>query len=126
VLTYCEEGAILEAKESTVATYPDLFEKCYNFLAPDQVRAMGIYPYFHPIQSPPGDEVIVDGKLCIMVGSNNYLGLVNHPKVKEAAARSPPGAGATAGQIREARGGPLFLNRFSDQYGHHLLSGGKK
>ena len=78
----------MEAKESTVATYPDLFEKCYNFLAPDQVRAMGIYPYFHPIQSPPGDEVIVDGKPCIMVGSNNYLGLVNHPKVKEAAAEA--------------------------------------
>ncbi|MBN1211458.1 MAG: aminotransferase class I/II-fold pyridoxal phosphate-dependent enzyme [candidate division Zixibacteria bacterium] len=49
---------------------------------------MGIYPYFHPIQSAPGDEVVVDGKKCIMVGSNNYLGLVNHPKVKEAAAQA--------------------------------------
>jgi len=66
--------------------YGDVFEKCYDFTAPDEVRAMGIYPYFHPIQSAPGDEVVVDGRSCIMVGSNNYLGLVNHPKVKEAAA----------------------------------------
>ncbi|RKX20719.1 MAG: 8-amino-7-oxononanoate synthase [Candidatus Zixiibacteriota bacterium] len=50
------------------------------------IQAMGIYPYFHPLQSAPGNEVIVDGKKCIMIGSNNYLGLVNHPKVKEAAA----------------------------------------
>ncbi len=49
---------------------------------------MGIYPYFHPVQSPPGDEVVVDGKKVIMAGSNNYLGLVNHPKVKEAAAKA--------------------------------------
>ncbi|MBK7142801.1 MAG: pyridoxal phosphate-dependent aminotransferase family protein [bacterium] len=47
---------------------------------------MGIYPYFHPIQSAPGNEVVVEGQHCIMVGSNNYLGLVNHPKVKQAAA----------------------------------------
>jgi 8-amino-7-oxononanoate synthase len=76
----------LKAKEMTEVTYPDLFEKCYNFNAPDEVRAMGIYPYFHAIQSAPGDEVIVDGQRCIMAGSNNYLGLVNHPKVKQAAA----------------------------------------
>jgi 8-amino-7-oxononanoate synthase len=49
---------------------------------------MGIYPYFHPLQSPPGDEVVVDGQKVIMAGSNNYLGLVNHPKVKEAAAKA--------------------------------------
>lgn len=66
----------------------DLFEKCYKYNDPQIVRDMGIYPYFHPIQSAPGDEVVVDGKKCIMVGSNNYLGLVNHPKVKEAAAQA--------------------------------------
>jgi 8-amino-7-oxononanoate synthase len=85
-VTHTAEGVALKAKEMTEVTYPDLFEKCYNFTAPDEVRALGIYPYFHPIQSAPGDEVIVDGKKCIMVGSNNYLGLVNHPKVKQAAA----------------------------------------
>ncbi|MDF1544871.1 MAG: pyridoxal phosphate-dependent aminotransferase family protein [bacterium] len=46
----------------------------------------GVYPYFRPVQSAPGDEVVIDGRKCIMVGSNNYLGLVNDPRVKEAAA----------------------------------------
>jgi 8-amino-7-oxononanoate synthase len=66
----------------------DLFDKCYNFTTSREVKAMGIYPYFHPIQSAFGNEVLVDGQHCIMVGSNNYLGLVNHPKVKEASAEA--------------------------------------
>ncbi|MEW6411061.1 MAG: pyridoxal phosphate-dependent aminotransferase family protein [Candidatus Zixiibacteriota bacterium] len=62
---------------------------------------MGIYPYFHPLQSAPGDEVVVDGHKCIMVGSNNYLGLVNHPKVKEAAAEAARkyGSGCTGSRF---------------------------
>ncbi len=76
----------MQTSDNTKVTYPDLFEKCFNFTDADDVKAMGIYPYFHPLQSAPGDEVIVGGHKCIMVGSNNYLGLVNHPKVKEAAA----------------------------------------
>jgi len=63
----------------------DLFDKCYSFTAANKVRAAGIYPYFRPLQSAPGDEVIIDGQKCLMIGSNNYLGLVGHPKVKEAA-----------------------------------------
>lgn len=46
---------------------------------------MGIYPYFTPIQEVSGNRVKVDGKEMIMVGSNNYLGLLDHPKVKKAA-----------------------------------------
>jgi len=82
-------------------TYPDLFEKCFNFDDADQVKALGIYPYFHPLQSAPGDEVIVDGHKCIMVGSNNYLGLVDHPKVKEAAAEAARkyGSGCTGSRF---------------------------
>jgi len=78
----------LETSDNTEVTFLDLFEKCFNYTDADDVKAMGIYPYFHPIQSAPGDEVIIDGQECIMVGSNNYLGLVNHPKVKEAAAQA--------------------------------------
>ena len=76
----------MEARDKTQVTYSDLFDKCYSYTDPQKIRDMGIYPYFHPLQSAPGNEVVVDGKKCIMVGSNNYLGLVNHPKVKEAAA----------------------------------------
>ena len=48
-------------------------------------REEGWYPYFKVVESEQGPEAIVDGKKMIMLGSNNYLGLTNHPKVKEAA-----------------------------------------
>ena len=47
--------------------------------------AMGIYPYFREIQSDQDTEVIINGKKVLMFGSNAYLGLTNHPNVKEAA-----------------------------------------
>jgi 8-amino-7-oxononanoate synthase len=63
----------------------DLFEKCYKFTAAKEIIDAGIYPYFRVIESAQDPEVIVGGKKMIMIGSNNYLGLTNHPKVKEAA-----------------------------------------
>ncbi len=91
----------MQIKDNTEVTYPDLFEKCFNFHDADNVKAMGIYPYFHPMQSAPGDEVNIDGHKCIMVGSNNYLGLVDHPKVKEAAAEAVRkyGSGCTGSRL---------------------------
>ncbi|NTV81838.1 MAG: aminotransferase class I/II-fold pyridoxal phosphate-dependent enzyme, partial [Candidatus Aminicenantes bacterium] len=46
---------------------------------------MGLFPYFIPIEHAEGTEVYIHGKKYIMIGSNNYVGLTNHPKVKEAA-----------------------------------------
>ncbi|MGC8743310.1 MAG: aminotransferase class I/II-fold pyridoxal phosphate-dependent enzyme [Verrucomicrobiia bacterium] len=46
---------------------------------------MGLYPYFRTISSAQDTEVIIDGKKVLMLGSNSYLGLTNHPKIKEAA-----------------------------------------
>lgn len=91
----------MRAEEKARTAYTDLFEKCMEFTAANDVRAAGVYPYFHPIQSAPGDEVVVDGKHCIMVGSNNYLGLVNHPKVKEASAKAAMnyGSGCTGSRF---------------------------
>lgn len=63
----------------------DIFDKCYNFTRADEAKALGIYPYFTPIQEVKGNKVKVDGKEMIMVGSNNYLGLMNHPQVMKAA-----------------------------------------
>jgi 8-amino-7-oxononanoate synthase len=63
----------------------DIFEKCRRFTAAKEVMAAGIYPYFRRIESAQDPEVIVEGRRMIMIGSNNYLGLTNHPKVKEAA-----------------------------------------
>ncbi|HWC66322.1 MAG TPA: pyridoxal phosphate-dependent aminotransferase family protein, partial [Thermoanaerobaculia bacterium] len=47
--------------------------------------AAGVYPYFRVIDTAQDPEVRIDGKSLVMLGSNNYLGLTNHPKVKEAA-----------------------------------------
>lgn len=63
----------------------DLFKKCYEFTRADEVKAMGVYPYFRPIEENEGPVVQIEGKKIIMAGSNNYLGLTGHPKVKEAA-----------------------------------------
>lgn len=60
-------------------------EKARLFTAPDEVRAMGLYPYFRPIDSDQDTEVIIEGRRVLMMGSNNYLGLTNHPEVKAAA-----------------------------------------
>jgi 8-amino-7-oxononanoate synthase len=62
-----------------------LFDKCYNFTRADEAMEMDMYPYFTPIQAVNGNKVKVDGKEMIMVGSNNYLGLLGHPRVMKAA-----------------------------------------
>jgi 8-amino-7-oxononanoate synthase len=53
--------------------------------APQKVMQAGIYPYFREIESDQDTEVLINGKKVLMFGSNSYLGLTNHPKVKEAA-----------------------------------------
>jgi 8-amino-7-oxononanoate synthase len=63
----------------------DIFEKCFKFTAARELQHAGLYPFFRIIESAQDPEVIINGKKMIMVGSNNYLGLTNHPKVKEAA-----------------------------------------
>jgi len=62
-----------------------LTDKLYRYDAARNTRAAGIYPYFREIQSDQDTEVVINGKRVLMFGSNAYLGLTNHPKVKEAA-----------------------------------------
>jgi 8-amino-7-oxononanoate synthase len=63
----------------------DIFEKCYNYTYAKQYIDSGYYPYFIPMQSNEGSEAIFHGRRLIMCGSNNYLGLTTHPKVRQAA-----------------------------------------
>ncbi len=56
----------------------------FKYDAPQRAKAAGIYPYFRIIESDQDTEVIINGKKVLMFGSNSYLGLTNHPKVKEA------------------------------------------
>ena len=62
----------------------DIFEKCNQRYIQDEVRELGIYPYFHALESKQDTEVIMEGKRRIMLGSNNYLGLTTNPAVIQA------------------------------------------
>jgi len=63
----------------------DLFDKCLAFTRADELKSEDLYPYFTPIQEASGNQIKVNGRPMIMVGSNNYLGLAHHPKAKAAA-----------------------------------------
>jgi 8-amino-7-oxononanoate synthase len=63
----------------------DLFEKCWNWTEAKDLMGTGFYPYFMPLDDTEGTEVTIGDKKLVMIGSNNYLGLTNHPKVREAA-----------------------------------------
>ena len=63
----------------------DLFEKCRRFKRADEAMDGGYYPYFKAIQSGAGSTVMIDGRKFIMIGSNNYLGLTQDQRVKQAA-----------------------------------------
>src|SRR4030043_2408397 len=63
----------------------DIFEKCTDFTYAREFIASGFYPYFIAMQGNEGSEAICQGRRLIMCGSNNYLGLTIHPKVRQAA-----------------------------------------
>ncbi len=63
----------------------DIFNKCSAYTEAKEVMATGLYPYFIPLEKNEGTEAIIEGHRLIMCGSNNYLGLTTHPKVRQAA-----------------------------------------
>lgn len=65
-----------------------LSERYKEYNIPQQAMVAGIYPYFRAIESGQDTEVIINGKKALMFGSNSYLGLSNHPKIKEAAIKA--------------------------------------
>lgn len=94
----------------------DIFQKCTDFEAARVARADGSYPYFIPLDRNEGTEVVYQGKRIIMCGSNNYLGLTTHPKVREAAVEA-----IKKNTARAVRGGPVFER----EYDHHRGAGRK-
>src|SRR5271157_4095123 len=62
-----------------------LLDKALQFKNAEKLRALGLYPYFRMISSGQDTEVLIEGRKVLMLGSNSYLGLTNHPKIKEAA-----------------------------------------
>jgi 8-amino-7-oxononanoate synthase len=67
----------------------DVFEKCSKIYEQTmEMKERGYYFFFRKLESPQDSEVVINGKRVIMIGSNNYLGLTNHPRVKEAAIKA--------------------------------------
>jgi 8-amino-7-oxononanoate synthase len=65
-----------------------LQERLSKYDAPQKAMEAGIYPYFREIESDQDTVVKIKGKDVLMFGSNSYLGLTNHPKIKEAAKKA--------------------------------------
>jgi 8-amino-7-oxononanoate synthase len=76
---------LYRARTRPTARSLPLFQKVNNFKTAAQLRELGIYPYFRTISSAQDTEVLINGRKVLMLGSNSYLGLTNHPKIKEAA-----------------------------------------
>jgi 8-amino-7-oxononanoate synthase len=75
----------LRNREGLSSHQVPLFDKVNGFKNAAQIRALGLYPYFRTISSAQDTEVIIEGRKVLMLGSNSYLGLTNHPKIKDAA-----------------------------------------
>src|ERR1700693_5274569 len=78
------------SKPAPAAKYPlesssPFFDKCYRYDVAQRVRQAGVYTFFRVVESAQDPEVTIDGRRLLMLGSNNYLGLTNDPRVKEAA-----------------------------------------
>jgi 8-amino-7-oxononanoate synthase len=65
-----------------------LYDRIAAFKDATAIKEKGLYPYFRAIESGQDTEVVIDGKKVLMFGSNSYLGLTNHPKIKEAAKKA--------------------------------------
>jgi 8-amino-7-oxononanoate synthase len=65
-----------------------LHDRIALFKDAEMVRERGLYPFFRPIESGQDTEVIIDGQRVLMFGSNSYLGLTSHPKIKEASKKA--------------------------------------
>ncbi|MFH1421136.1 MAG: pyridoxal phosphate-dependent aminotransferase family protein [Planctomycetota bacterium] len=81
-----------------------LFDKTKNFTRAKELIKTGLYPYFKPIEENFGPEVVINGRKVLMIGSNNYLGLSIHPKVKEAAIEAIKRYGSTCSGSRYLNG----------------------
>jgi 8-amino-7-oxononanoate synthase len=74
----------LDLREDSEEAEPPLLRKGKNFTRSREIKAQGLYPYFRPISSAQDTEVMIQGQKVLMLGSNSYLGLTNHPEIKQA------------------------------------------
>jgi 8-amino-7-oxononanoate synthase len=106
-MRFSDASSPADGQESAGVSSTDMLAKAYAYSRPEEVKALGLYPYFIPVEQSDATEVMVDGVRRIMVGSNNYLGLTNDPRVLEAAS-------AALRKYGSACTGSRFLNGNTD------------
>jgi len=106
------EDALKERTSLANVGGQDVFGKCYQFTAADNARRAGLYPFFRPLDFNDGPEAVLDGRRVLMFGSNNYLGLTTHPKVREAAKAAIDRFGTSMTGSRLVNGSMKLHNEF--------------
>ena len=84
-MTYKPRVAGMALENPATLKQASILDKCAAFTIPDDLKAMGIYPYHRVIESGQDTEVMVNGQRMLMLGSNSYLELTTHPRIKERA-----------------------------------------
>ncbi|HHE32082.1 MAG TPA: pyridoxal phosphate-dependent aminotransferase family protein [Chlorobaculum parvum] len=77
-------GDNVDVNPQPVEKAKNIFKKCVDFTLADDIKAEGLYPFFHPIDDTEGPVVSFGSRKLVMAGSNNYLGLTSEPSVKQA------------------------------------------
>src|SRR5919202_4668577 len=81
----------------------------------EEIRELGLYRRMRLISGPQGPRVLLDGRPVLLLCSNNYLGLADHPQVREAAADAAMRYGAGAGASRLVSGNMTIHRRLEEQ-----------
>ena len=81
----------------------------------DDIRARGLYRKLRCVSGPQGPRVLLDGRPVLLLCSNNYLGLADHPRVREAAAEAAMRYGAGSGASRLISGNMTIHRRLEEQ-----------
>jgi 8-amino-7-oxononanoate synthase len=111
----------LESRKTVVRSqHRDVFAKCYEFNVADGLRQARLYPYFTPFDVNEGPVARLDGREVIMLGSNNYLGLTTHPKVREAVVDAVHKYGPSMTGSRLLNGTTRFHEEFEQELAEFL------
>ncbi len=98
----------------------DVFKKCQQFDRVDQIKEMGIFPYYHAIEENRGPEIRIFGRDVVMAGSNNYLGLSKHPEVVAAAHKAINDFGTSASGSRFLNGTLVLHEKLEEELADFL------
>jgi 8-amino-7-oxononanoate synthase len=98
----------------------DLFDKCKQFTRANEVIAAGLFPYFQVIEENHGPIVKMGGKSIVMAGSNDYLGLSQHPEVIEAAVRAVKEFGSSCSGSRYLNGTSVLHTKLEEELADFL------